>query len=334
MTVAAKLTDVARLAGVSSGTVSNVLNHPEIVSLAVQETVQAAIESLGYVRNDVARQLRAKDSRTLVFLTSQWDDPFIADMIRGAETRAFEKGMCLTVCPVGGIPENELTHINHLMEQRVRGVIVAATANPLFTAAALRARNILPVLVALEGPERGESLSISFDHFAAGFLAATHLADGNRRRITYIGTATPDRCEEPLLLGCHAALTLRKIHFEILHIAATTGEEAHRVGLAIASRQPRSRSDAIIVTSELVAHQIRRTLRNNALRVPEDIAITVCTTNHSTQGSSTSFPTVIYPGTLFGQAAIDLLVNYTNSPTEISQRHITLAPQLSAGSGC
>ena len=129
-------------------------------------------------------------------------------MIRGAETRAFEKGMCLTVCPVGGVPENELAHINHLMEQRGRGVIVAATANPLFTAAALRARNILPVFVALEGPERGESLSISFDHFAARFLAATHLADGNRQRITYIGTDNPDHCEMQLLAGCHDALMI------------------------------------------------------------------------------------------------------------------------------
>ena len=113
------------------------LNHPGIVSPAARETVQAAIESLGYIRNDVARQLRAKDSRTIVFLTSRWDDPFGADMIRGAETQAFHKGLCLTLCPVGDVPEAELAHINHLTEQRVRGVIVAATADSTFTFDAL-----------------------------------------------------------------------------------------------------------------------------------------------------------------------------------------------------
>ncbi len=334
MTADAKLKDVARLAGVSSGTVSNVLNRPEIVSPAVRETVQAAIESLGYIRNDVARQLRAKDSRTIVFLSSQWDDPFVADMIRGAEMRAFERGMCLTVCPVGDVPEGELAHINHLTEQRVRGVIVAATANKTFTSNALCARDIPTVFVELQGPQQAESLSITFDHVAAGFLAATHLVSENRQRITYVGTANPDNFEVQLLRGCQDALSIEGNNLDIVHLEATIGEEAHRVGQAIASRQPRLRCDAIIVTSELVACQIRRALRNNALRVPEDIAIIVCTANPLEQRRSTSFPTVMFPGTLFGRTAIDLLVNYPNLPAETSQRHLTLAPQLSMGSGC
>lgn len=333
MTAEAKLKDVARLAGVSSGTVSNVLNRPEIVSPAVRETVQAAIESLGYIRNDVARQLRAQDSRTIGFLSSEWDHPFVADMIRGAEMRAFETGMCLTVCPVGDVPENELAHINHLMEQRVRGVIVAATVNPVFTTGALRARHIRPVFVASEGPERGESLSVTFDHFAAGFAAATHLANDRRRRITYIGTAQPACLEEPLLLGCQQALSAQEIHFEIFHGSITTDGEAHRIAQAIAYRQPISRPDAIIVASEIVAHQIRRTLRNNALRVPEDIAIIICTASPFAQPSSTSFPTVTYPGTLFGQVAVDLIVNHTNFPAGTLQRQITLAPQIRTSQG-
>ena len=96
----------------------------------------------------------------------------------------------------------------------------------------------------------------------------------------------------------------------------------------MASRQPGSRCDAIIVTSELVAHQIRRTLRNNALRVPEDIPIIVCTARPLGQGRSTCLPTVIYPGTIFGRTPIDLILNHTNFSTETSQRHITLAPQF------
>ena len=127
--------------------------------------------------------------------------------------RAFARGMCLTVCPLGDAPENELAHINHLMGQRVRGVVVAATVNPTFTAAALRARNILPVFVALEDPEGDESLSITFDHFRSlrsrcQFLAATHLADTNRQRIIYIGTDNSDHSEMQLLRGCHDALML------------------------------------------------------------------------------------------------------------------------------
>lgn len=334
MTADAKLKDVARLAGVSPGTVSNVLNRPEIVSPAVRETVQAAVESLGYIRNEVARQLRAKDSRNIVFLTSQWDDPFVADMIRAAETHALQKGMYLTLCPVGDVPEGELAHINHLTEQRVRGVIVTATADCTVTSDALCARDIPSVFVASQDPERDESLSITCDHFAAGFLAATHLVSENRKRITYIGTANPNRYEKQLLRGSQDALSIGRNNLDIVHLEATTGEEAHRVGQAIASRQPSSRCDAIIVTSELVACQIQRALGNDALRVPADIAIIVCTANPLEQSRDISFPTVTYPGTIFGLTAIDLLLNHTNFPPESSQRHISLAPQLSMGGGC
>jgi LacI family transcriptional regulator len=77
--------DVAAEAGVSVGTVSNVLNRPDKVSAGTVARVQAAIELLGFVRNDAARQLRAGRSRSIGLVVLDVGNPFFTDLARGAE---------------------------------------------------------------------------------------------------------------------------------------------------------------------------------------------------------------------------------------------------------
>src|SRR5699024_7272494 len=80
--------DVARTAGVSLGTVSNVRNHPDRVRETTRERVEAAIRELGFVRNESARQLRAGRSRMLAYLVPSADNPFFTDVARGAREAA------------------------------------------------------------------------------------------------------------------------------------------------------------------------------------------------------------------------------------------------------
>ena len=84
--------DVAAAASVSVGTVSNVLNRPEKVSPATVERVMQAIDDLGFVRNDAARQLRAGRSRSIGLVVLDVGNPFFAEVARGAEDRAAEDG--------------------------------------------------------------------------------------------------------------------------------------------------------------------------------------------------------------------------------------------------
>ena len=84
--------DVAANAGVSVGTVSNVLNRPEVVSAATVERVQRVIAELGFIRNDAARQLRAGSSRAMGLVVLDISNPFFSDLARGAEQAADENG--------------------------------------------------------------------------------------------------------------------------------------------------------------------------------------------------------------------------------------------------
>ena len=90
--------EVAALAGVSLGTVSNVLNRPEVVAEPTRTRVQAAIEQLGFIRNETARQLRAGRSRTIGLVVLDVANPFFTDVARGVEDEASEAGLAVILC--------------------------------------------------------------------------------------------------------------------------------------------------------------------------------------------------------------------------------------------
>src|SRR5262245_41687552 len=120
----ASITEVARQAGVSIGTVSNVLNRPNQVAQGTRQRVLAAIAELGYVRNDSARQLRAGHSRQIAVVVLDVANPFFTDVVRGVETAVDDYGVMVIVCNSGQDAGRERRYLDLLEEQRVRGVLI------------------------------------------------------------------------------------------------------------------------------------------------------------------------------------------------------------------
>ena len=93
--------DVAAAAGVSLGTVSNVLNRPEKVLPATRAHVLAVIDDLGFVRNDAARQLRAGTNRAVGMIVLDVRNPFFTDVAQGVEERLGDHGRPLILANSG-----------------------------------------------------------------------------------------------------------------------------------------------------------------------------------------------------------------------------------------
>jgi LacI family transcriptional regulator len=102
--MATNIKEVAERAGVSIGTVSNVLNRPEVVGEPIRQRVLQAITELGYVRNESARQLRAGRSRSIGLVVLDVANPFFTDVARGAEAVAEAKGIVVTLYNSGSDP--------------------------------------------------------------------------------------------------------------------------------------------------------------------------------------------------------------------------------------
>ncbi|MYX19173.1 LacI family DNA-binding transcriptional regulator, partial [Streptomyces sp. SID8380] len=177
--------DVARAAGVSTGTVSYVLNQPDRVAAPTRRHVRAVIERLGYVRRDSARQLRAGHSRILALLVHDMGNPFYAALARGAERAARAAGLGVMVCNSAGSPAEESSYLALFAEQRVRGVLLAPTGpGP----AALRdfRRHGIPFVVVDRCAAGDEGCAVGVDDVAGGALAVRHLLAGGHRDLAYV----------------------------------------------------------------------------------------------------------------------------------------------------
>src|SRR3954465_12629495 len=114
----ASVKDVAARAGVSLGTVSNVLNRPDRVSAATRARVEQAMAELGFVRNESARQLRAGTSRTLAYVMLDASNPFFTDVAQGIEDAAEADELSLFICNSATSEQREHAHLEHLQQQR------------------------------------------------------------------------------------------------------------------------------------------------------------------------------------------------------------------------
>src|SRR3954463_768996 len=178
--------DVAERAGVSVGTVSNVLNRPEAVGTGTRERVLAAIEALGFVRNESARHLRAGRSRTLGLVVLDIANPFFTDVARGVEEVANAEGLAVILCNSDDRPAKEAAHLDVLTEHGVQGVLITPTAELSPALEALRDRDVPVVLVDRQDPG-SEHCSVAVDDVLGGRLAAEHLLERGHRRIAFIG---------------------------------------------------------------------------------------------------------------------------------------------------
>ena len=124
MNAPVSIRDVAAHAGVSVGTVSNVLNRPEIVARTTRDRVHAAIKALGFVRNESARQLRVGRSRTIGLVVLDVANPFFTDVARGVEDEAAAAGLAVILCNTDEQLEKEQRYLELLEEHRVQGILI------------------------------------------------------------------------------------------------------------------------------------------------------------------------------------------------------------------
>lgn len=273
--MSASIRDVARQAGVSLGTVSNVLNRPDQVSAGSRERVLAAIAELGFVRNESARQLRAGTSRTLGLVVLDIANPFFTDVARGVEDVANDAGLAVILCNSDDRPAKEAAYLDLLAEQRVQGVLITPTAELSPHLESMRRRGTPVVLVDRRADGPGQC-SVAVDDVLGGRLAADHLVERGHRRIAFIGGSTGLPQIEERHAGVVAAVRERLGSDETLTVFApdvltvATGREAAAqiVGMPAAVRPT-----AVICANDLLALGVLQEMTRHGVRVPDECAI-------------------------------------------------------------
>ncbi|TDE13595.1 LacI family DNA-binding transcriptional regulator [Jiangella asiatica] len=321
--------DVAKRAGVSVTTVSNVLNSRDRVSSDTRERVLAAIDQLGYVRNAAAWQLRAGRSRTIGLIVPDGANPFYSAIARGAEDAAVEYGGAVLVGNSNHSPEREAHYIALFEEQRVQGVLIAPVGDPDQRVEALRRRGLPAVVIGRTA--QPESSSVSIDNVAGGYLATRHLLEVGRRRLAFIGgpASTPG-------IGDRLAGALRAVAEQpdaTLEVLETTdlGVAAGRAAaLALLDRTDRPLPDGIFFANDLLATgALQAFLLIRHVDVPGDVAMIGYDDIDFAQAAVVPLSSIRQPAALIGRTAVELLAREAEAPDE-NRRHILFQPELVA----
>ena len=321
--------DVAKKADVSVGTVSNVLNHPGKVAQSTIDRVHAAIEELGFIRNDAARQLRAGHSKTIGLVVLDVRNPFFTDLARGAEDRAEEAGLTVTLGNSDENPSRESKYLDLFEQQRVHGVLISPYSDVASRLRLLRSRGIPAVLVDRSSTDASFS-SVSVDDLEGGRMAVQHLLDIGRRRIAFVGGPMKIRQVTDRLDGGRRAALEGGATLESVEIDALTVLEGRRAGASILARSAVNRPDAIFAANDLVAMGVLQALMmqgDSSVRVPHDIALIGYDDIDFAAAAVVPLSSIRQPSALIGQTAVEILLEEAANPEALPQQ-VVFQPEL------
>ena len=327
--MAASVKDVAALAGVSVGTVSNVMNRPEKVSIAVAARVQSAIDQLGFVRNDAARQLRAGRSSTIGLVVLDVRNPFFTDLARGAEDRAAADGFSVILGNSDEKADREATYLDLFEVQRMHGVLISPFGDITGRLRRLRERGIPAVLVDRTSADVSFS-SVSVDDIAGGALAVGHLLAQGRRRIAFIGGPLEIQQVSDRLDGARTAVaTHPDATLEVILIDGLTVIAGRAAGTELIARASAHRPDAVFAANDLVAMGVLQALMMQGadVRVPGQIALIGYDDIDFASAAVVPLSSIRQPSALIGQTAVEILLEEASDPT-LAPRQVVFQPEL------
>lgn len=326
--------DVAALAGVSIGTVSNVLNRPEIVRPATRLKVEQAITQLGFVPNGSARQLKAGRSRIVAYLALDAANPFFTDVARGVEETIRGHGLSLFLCDSGQDPRREDAYLRDLAELRARGVLVTAVdlSNPRIEH--LRTRGVSVVLVdrVLSG-SAADWCAIGVDDVVGGELAVEHLIERGHQRIAFIGGPHEIPQVADRQTGARRAVDRAGLGSDALTVLPTAGltfADGRPAGEKLLGISVRKRPTGVFCANDLVAIGLLQHLTQHGVRVPDDVAIIGYDDIEYAGAAAVPLSSVAQPRHELGRVAARLLLDESERGAEHVHEQVVFTPALIA----
>lgn len=326
--------DVAVLAQVSVGTVSNVLNSPDRVSEATRRRVQDAIDKLGWVPNESARQLRAGRSRAIGMVVMDVANPFFTDVARGAERLLYDQQFTVQIGNSDSSSDRELRLLERLQEQRVGGVLLAPIEDSAERVLRLRQRGIPVVLVDRVGTS-SDFCSVSVDDLAGGRIAGQHLLDQGHTRLAFVGGPGTLAQVRDRRLGIELAVEQAGPGVSLLAVStpALSLEAGVNSAGELAALPAGERPTAVFAANDLIAIGLLQGFVTAGLRVPDDMAIIGYDDIAFAAAAAVPLSSIRQPREDIGRRSAELLVSEIEAAdTGSAHRHqvVRFTPQLVA----
>lgn len=326
----ANIRDVARHAGVSAGTVSNVLNRPSYVNAETRQRVLDAIAELDFVPQKTARQYRPGRERTLGLAIADMGNPFFVDVALGAEAAAKALGVGVVIVHNGEDPSREEQNLDLLVQQRVHGIMITPVDERNPRLEELVERGVPVVYVDRISGDR-PCCWLATDDLAGGRLAGEHLIEVGHRRIAFAGDVSISRQVDDRLHGLQAAVEdagLPADTIELIPAPAWKIRDGRAVGLELAGRAPEDRPTAVFCANDMLALGLLQELVLHGVRVPEDIAIVGFDDLEWASVATVPLSSVRQPRDELGRTAVRMILDEIEQGAAHVHEHVIFAPEL------
>lgn len=267
--------DVARLAGVSTATVSRTLHSPEVVSEAARNAVLAAVQHTGYTQNTAAQSLRQRRAKAVLVLVPDIGNTFFSEILAGIERVASAAGLTILIGDTANDPRREEDFLRYLRNGRADGALLLNGRLPPSILAGLDARaGPPPALVTIsEALDRQVVPHVGIDNVAAAELAVRHLLDLGHRRIAHLCGPADNILTRQRLAGYRRAMAAAGIGetAESLLTGDFTAESGGRAAERLLATA--ERPSAIFCSNDEMAMGLISVLHARQVAVPRDLSV-------------------------------------------------------------
>jgi len=323
--------ELAKLAGVSSGTVSNVISGSTNVSERSRQKVLEAIRVLNYQPNLIARSLKTNRTHTLGIVVPDITIPFFPKIIRGAECAARERGYFLIVLDSEGNPLRETDMIALLMAQRVEGILLVTAGGQELSSERLASLTSSSPVVCLDRlPMDLDVDSVCVDDCGAAEMAISHLMGMGHTEIAIITGPLTLQNEQERLRGYRQALQKNGIPVQSSLIWDGSFDQEHVARMCQNGLlRPTNRPSALFATNGVTGLAALRSLYAVGLRTPKDFSFVTFDEITAEDFFRPGITSVVQPTFDMGYQAVEVLLRRIDKEeTESSREKIRLPATL------
>lgn len=308
--------DVARLAGVSTATVSRSLNTPERVREGTRNAVASAVKTLGYTPNFGGQVLASRRTNTIGAIIPTMSNAIFAKALQALQETLAARNVTLLVATSQYAPDQEQAQLRTMLARGVDGIALIGNERPPEAYELLTSRRV-PFALMWSHPDNLPYLSVGFDNAAAAAEVARHVLELGHRRIGYISGRTigNDRAKARL---SGVASTLAENGCELaaddVILCDYSLEDGETAALRLLAR--RTRPTALICGNDVLAAGAMRGARRLGLAIPDELSITGFDDIDLATAVSPALTTVRVPHSRMGTTAGNLLLEWIDSGTQ------------------
>jgi len=306
------LEEVARRAGVSTATVSRVLNGIDVVRTATKERVLRAAADLEYHPNLHARTLAGGKSRTIGMIASNIENPFFLDIYMALEDSAHARGYEVVIANTGYDSHQLARCVSLMIGRRVAGLAVVVSEMDQSLISQLKRAGI-PAVFYDVGPVEDRLFNIRVDYRHGIQAVVAHLHSLGHRRFAFAGhhsSLGPTSERESAFVDAVQACSPAATHFSVLATDSLDGGRRAASDILSSGFSP----TAIVCVNDFMAAGVLRELNRRGIRVPADISVTGFDNIQLSEYLTPPLTTVHIPRARIGKLALEILVQTLPRP--------------------